>query len=64
MVTAFGLRVVVPGSNCVLSSGFDLFPVVPDSTLPLFVNGQLVTSSQLAFLIMFLLSLHCLFSHY
>ena len=29
---------VVPGSNPVVTSGLDLFRVVPDSTLPRFVN--------------------------
>ena len=38
-----------PGSNPVVASGLDLFPVVPDSTLPHFVNSQLVTSLQLGF---------------
>ena len=48
---------IAPGLNPVLTSGQDLFPVVPDSTSPRFVNSQLVASSQMGFLIMFLLSL-------
>ena len=54
MVRTLGLHAAAPGSNPVLTSGLDLFPVVPDSTLPRFVN------SQLGFL-MFLLSLNCYF---
>ena len=49
------------GSNPVLTSGLDLFPVVPDSTLPRFVNSQLVASRLLGFSIMFLLILYCYF---
>ena len=56
MVRALGLHADDPGSNPVVSSGLDLFPVVPDSTLPRFVNSQLVAFCQLGFLIMFLLS--------
>ena len=41
MVGVLGLRAVVPGSNLVLTSGQDLFPVVPDSTLSRFVNNWL-----------------------
>ena len=41
--------------------GLDLFSLVPDSTLPRFVNRKLVNSYQLGFLIMFLLSLNCFF---
>ena len=41
------------GSNLVLTSAQYLFPVVVDSTLPCFVNSQLVASCQLEFLIMF-----------
>ena len=52
---------VALGSTTVLDSGQDLFAVVPDSTLPCFVNSQLVASCQLGFLIMFLLSLNCFF---
>ena len=48
---------VVLGSNPILTSGLDLFPVVPDSTLPRLVNSQLVASCQLGFSI-FLLSLN------
>ena len=51
------LRVQIP----FLTSCLDLFPVVPDSTLPRFVNSQLVASCQLGFLIMFLLTLNCFF---
>ena len=61
MVRVFGLHAVALGSNPVLTSGQDLFPVVPDSTLPRFVNSQLFASCQLGFLIMFLLSLNCFF---
>ena len=50
-----------PGSNPVLISGLDLFPVVPDETLLCFVNSQLVPSCLLGFLIMFLVSLNCFF---
>ena len=60
VVRALGLHAAAPGSNPVLTSGLDLFPVVPDSTPPRFVNNQLVASHQLGFLIMFLLSLNCL----
>ena len=41
MASALGLYTVAPGSNPVLTSGLDLFPVVPDSILPRFVNSQL-----------------------
>ena len=61
MVRALGLHAAAPGSNPVLTSGLDLFLVVPDSTLPRFVNSQLVASCQLGFLIMFLLTLNCFF---
>ena len=61
MVRALGLHGAAPGSNPVLTSGLDLFLVVPDSTLPRFVSSQLVASRQLWFLIMFLLSLNCYF---
>ena len=61
MVRALGLHAAAPGSNPVLTSGKDFFPVVPDSTLPRFVNSQLVASCQLGFLIMFLLTLNCFF---
>ena len=60
VVRTLGLHAAAPGSNPVLTSGLDLFPVVPDSTLPRFVNSQLVASRQLGFL-MFLLSLNCYF---
>ena len=39
-----GLHGVAPGSNPILTSGLDLFPVVLDSTLPCFVNSHLVAS--------------------
>ena len=39
MVRALGLHAVAAGSNLVVSSGLDLFPVVPDSTPPRFVNS-------------------------
>ena len=42
VVRAIGLLVVAPGSNPILSSEQNLFPVVPHSTLPYFVNSQLV----------------------
>ena len=61
MVRALGLHAVAPGSNPVLTFGLDLFPVVPDSTPPRFVNSQLAASRQLGFLIMFPLSLNCYF---
>ena len=38
MVWALGLHTVAPCSNPVVTSGQDLFPVVPGSTLPRFVN--------------------------
>ena len=50
MVRALGLHAVAPGSNPVLTSGQGLFPIVPDSTLPCFVNSQLVASCQLGVL--------------
>ena len=53
VVRALGLHAAAPGSNPVITSGLDLFPVVPDSTLPCFVNSQLVASRQLGFLICF-----------
>ena len=37
---------VAPGSNPVLITGQDLFPVVPDSTLPRFVNSLLPVGHQ------------------
>ena len=61
VVRGLGFHAVTPGSNPVLTSGQDSFPVVLDSTLPRFVNCQLVTSCQLGFLITFLLSLNCFF---
>ena len=51
MVRALGLHAVPPGPNPILISGSDLFLVVPDSTIPSFVNSQLVTSCQLGFLV-------------
>ena len=59
VVRALGLHVVAPGSNPVLISGQDLFPVVTYSTQPRFV--KLDASRQLGFIIMFLLSLNCFF---
>ena len=53
MVRVWGLHVVALGSTTVLNSGQDLFAVVSDSTLPRFVNSQLVASCRLGFLIMF-----------
>ena len=50
-----------PGANPVLTSDQDLLPVVLHTTLPPFVNSQLVASCQLGFLIMFPISLNCLF---
>ena len=50
MVRTIGLHAVAPGSNPVLTSGLDLFLVVPESTPPCFVNSQLVASCQLGFL--------------
>ena len=40
MVRSLGLHVVAQGSNPVLTSGVDLFPVVMDSTLPRFVKAN------------------------
>ena len=42
MVRVLGVQTVGSGSNSILTSGQDLFPVVPYSTLPRFVNSQLV----------------------
>ena len=53
MVRLLGLHVVAPGSNPVLTSGQDLFSVVRDSTLPRFVDSQLVASCQLGFLMFY-----------
>ena len=53
MVRALGLHAAALGSNPVITSALDLFLVVPDSTLPRFVNSQLVASRQLGFLICF-----------
>ena len=61
MVRVLGLHAVSPGSNPVLTSGQNLFPVVLDLTLPCYVNSQLIASCQLGFLIMFLVSLNCSF---
>ena len=46
MVGVLGLHTVVSVLNPVITSGQDLFPVVPDSILPRFVNSQLVASCQ------------------
>ena len=61
MVRALCLNVAAPSSDPTLTSGLDLLLVFPDSTLPLFVNSQLVASCQLGFFITFLLSLSCFF---
>ena len=42
MVRGLGLHVVPLGSNPILTSGQDLFPVVADSTFLGIVNNQLV----------------------
>ena len=42
VVKALGLHAALPGSSPVLTSGLDFSPVVPDSTLPRFVNTPLV----------------------
>ena len=42
-----GLHAVALGSNPILTSGLDLFLIVPNSTLPRFVNSQLVASSPI-----------------
>ena len=47
MVRTLGLHAVALGSIPVLTSGLDLFPFAPDSTLPSFKNSQLVASCQL-----------------
>ena len=41
VVMELDLHAVALGSNPILTSGLDLFPVVLDSTLPRFVNSQL-----------------------
>ena len=56
-----GLYAVASGSNPVLTFGQDFFPVVPDSTLPSFVNSPLVAFCHLGFSVMFPLSLNCFF---
>ena len=43
------LHAAAPGSKPCLTSALDMFPVVPDSTPPCFVNSQLVASRQLGF---------------
>ena len=53
MVRVMGLHAVALGSSPVLTSGQGLFPVLSDSTLPHFVNSQLIASWQLGFLMMF-----------
>ena len=45
MVRALGFDAVAQGSNPLLTSRQDLFPVVPDSTLPRFVSKQLPRAS-------------------
>ena len=58
MAKMLGLHVVALGSNPVLTSDQDLFPVELDSTLSVpLVNSQLVASCQLVFLIMLTLKL-------
>ena len=57
MVRVLGLHAVASDSSPVLTSGQDLFPVIPDSTLPRFVKNQLVASCQSGFLIVFKLFL-------
>ena len=42
VVRALESHSIAPGSNPVQTSGQDSFPVVPHSTLPRFVNSQLV----------------------
>ena len=54
VVWPLSLHAVAPGSNPVLTAGLDLFMVVPDLTLPRFLNSQLVASCHLGLLIMFL----------
>ena len=49
VVRALGLHAVDLGSNPVLTSSLDLFLAVLDSTLPRFVNSQLVASWQSGF---------------
>ena len=61
MVRVLNLHEFAPGSNPILASGQDLFWVVMDSTLPCFVNSQLIDYCQLGLLIVFLLSLNCFF---
>ena len=39
MVRALCLNVTAPSSDLILTSGLDLLLVVPDSTLPLFLNS-------------------------
>ena len=39
VVRALGLHLVSLGSNTILTSGLDLFPVDSDSTLPCFLNS-------------------------
>ena len=56
-----GLDAVALGSSPIPNSGQDFFVVVLDSTLPRFVNSQLVAPVKLGFLIIFLLSLSCFF---
>ena len=54
LARALDLHVVAPGSNLVLTSDLDLFPVITDSTLPRFV-----IPIWLPLLIVFPLSLNC-----
>ena len=62
VVRTLGLHAAAPGANHVLTFGLDLFPVVPDSTLPRFENSQLVASCQLGLLTMFLLRMNLFLS--
>ena len=48
MVRVLGLHAVAPGSNPVLTSSQDLFPVVPDSTLTRSADSQLLPPASWA----------------
>ena len=61
VLRVLGLHAVASGSNPVLTSGQDLYPVVADSTLPRFESSQLVASCNLGFLVIFPLNLNCFF---
>lgn len=62
MVRVLSLHEFAPGSNPILASGQDLFWVVMDSTLPCFVNSQLIDYCQLGLLIVFLFKFKLLLS--